>query len=107
MSIVILADRYLSAGFRLAGVEYCQVKDAEEARARFSELLKDERYKMIILPETLAEALREGRENLLKAGRIFPLLLVVPDLEGPRGLRERELHDLISRAVGAKLKLGD
>ena len=67
------------------------------------EVLKDEKYKVIILPENLAEALKERRDEMVGKGKIFPVFVIVPGFEGSKKFREKELYEAISRAVGTKL----
>jgi vacuolar-type H+-ATPase subunit F/Vma7 len=104
MRVAIMADKYLSTGFRLAGVKSFPV-ETTEASARLDEIMRDEQCKVIILPENLAEILKKKREEMMSKGRIFPVFAVVPDFEGSRKLREKELYEVVERAVGAKLKV--
>lgn len=105
MRVAIIADKYLSTGFRLAGVEPFPAETPEEASAKLDEILKDEQYKVIILPEDLAEALKGKREEMMSKGRAFPVFAVIPGFEGSRRLREKELYEAVERAIGAKLRV--
>ena len=103
MRAAIIADKYLSTGFRLAGVEPFPIDNVQEAGATLDEILKDEQYKVVILPENVAHALKEKRDEMVGKGKIFPVFVVVPDFEGPKRLREKELYEAVGRAIGAKL----
>jgi vacuolar-type H+-ATPase subunit F/Vma7 len=104
MRVAIVADKFLSTGFRLAGVEPF-IAGTAEASAKLDEVMRDEQYKVIILPESLAEALRKRREEVAKKERVFPIFAIVPDFGESRGLREKELYQVVERAVGAKLRV--
>jgi vacuolar-type H+-ATPase subunit F/Vma7 len=100
----IIADKYLATGYRLAGIASFPVKSLAEARARLAEITTKGSYKIIFLPEKLAYQLREEREELSKIGGVKTLFVIVPDFHGPTGERTKELYQVISKAVGAKLK---
>jgi vacuolar-type H+-ATPase subunit F/Vma7 len=103
MRAAIIADKYLSTGFRLAGVEPFPIENVQEAGAKLDEILKDEQYKVVVLPENVAHVLKEKRDEMVRKGKIFPVFVVVPDFEGSKRLREKELYEAVGRAIGAKL----
>jgi vacuolar-type H+-ATPase subunit F/Vma7 len=103
MRAAIIADKYLSTGFRLVGVEPLFIENVQEAGAVLDEILEDEKYKVVILPENVAYALKEKREEMVSKGIIFPVFVIVPDFEGSKRLREKELYEAVGRAIGAKL----
>jgi vacuolar-type H+-ATPase subunit F/Vma7 len=103
-SVAIIADKYLATGYRLAGIASFPVTTLTEARARLREVIANGSHKIIILPEKLASQLREEREGLSEIGGIKPIFVIVPDFGGPTGERTKELYQIISKAVGAKLK---
>ena len=103
-SVAIIADKYLATGYRLAGIASFPVKTLTEARVRLREVTAKGKHKIIILPEKLAYQLREEREGLPEIGGVKPLFVIVPDFRGPTGERTKELYQVISKAVGAKLK---
>lgn len=105
MRVAIIADKYLSTSFRLAGVEAFPAENADEASARLDEILKDEQYKVVILPENLAETLKDKRDELISKGRVFPVFAVIPDFEGSKRLREKELYQAVEKAIGSKLRV--
>ncbi|MEM3017294.1 MAG: V-type ATP synthase subunit F [Candidatus Bathyarchaeia archaeon] len=103
-TIAIIADKHLAAGFRLAGVESYPVKNVEEARELLLKLASEGEHDVVILTERLSEELRRERLKILSMSRGKPVLAVIPDFQGPRGKRRRELHELVSESVGAELK---
>ena len=106
MSVAVIADKYLATGFRLAGVDAFPVKDGEEAKKKLEEIIAEKKYKVVLIPERFAPSLREERMRLLESEEIYPVIALIPDLEGSTGERTQELYQLISQAVGARLKLG-
>ena len=105
MRVAIIADKYLSTGFRLAGVAAFPAENAVEAASRLDEVLKDENYKVIILTEKLAEALKDKRDEIISNRRAYPVFAVIPDFEGSKRLREKELYQAVERAIGSKLRV--
>lgn len=103
-NVAIIANKYLATGYRLAGIASFPVKTLAEARVRLREVTTKGSHKIILLPEKLAYQLREEREALLEIGGVKTLFVIVPDFQGPTGERTKELYQVISKAVGAKLK---
>ena len=103
-SVAIIADKYLATGYRLAGVTSFPAETLTEARARLKEIVTNGNHKIIILPEKLAYQLSMEREELSEIGGVKPLYVIVPDFHGSTGERTKEIHQVISKAVGAKLK---
>jgi vacuolar-type H+-ATPase subunit F/Vma7 len=56
------------------------------------------------MTEKLSIALRREREMILGRRKGRPVIAVIPDFEGSKGERLKELHTLISQSVGAELK---
>jgi vacuolar-type H+-ATPase subunit F/Vma7 len=104
-NIAIIADKYLAASYKLVGVDAFPVKTPEEARVRLKEILGTGNHKIILLPEKLAYQLREDRMRSTEMAGVHPLFVIIPDFHGSSGERTRELYQIISKAVGAKLKL--
>ncbi len=105
MSVAIIADKYLATGFRFAGVHAYPVRSIEEAVAKLIAILWLRRYKVIIVPEKFSKRLKEEVDKLAATVKDRPVLAIIPDFEGPTGERVSELYNLISQAVGARLKL--
>ena len=104
-NIAIIADKYLATSYKLVGVDAFPVKTLEEARAKLKEILGTGSHKIILLPEEFAYQLREERMRSTEMAGVHPLFVIIPDFHGSTGDRTRELHQIVSKAVGAKLKL--
>jgi V/A-type H+-transporting ATPase subunit F len=102
--IAVIADKYLTLGFRMAGVIPFPVRDSKEAARVLEEIVAEGKYAVIILTENLSLALKTQREAILARERQRPVIAVVPDFSGPRGERLRELRSLVTQSVGAELK---
>ena len=102
--VAIIAEKYLATGYELAGIVAFPVESLDEAKSKLKEIMSTGEYRIILLPEKLASQLREERENPLEIGGVPSLFVIIPDFEGPTGERTKELHDIISKAVGVKLK---
>lgn len=108
MSVVALGDPYFVTALRVAGVEGRIVLTAKEAEYIVDVLIRERKCKVIILSEKLAILIERKRNELAKLGNYYPVFVVVPGLDGTiEEGRTRRLYQLISQAVGAKLKLGE
>ena len=103
----MVGDKYLSSGFRLAGVETVTAENDDQAAKQVEKLMSEGTYKIIILTEKVAMKLKSLREDMLRTKRFYPVFVIVPDFSGTLNERQRELRQLVSQAIGVKLKLGD
>jgi V/A-type H+-transporting ATPase subunit F len=55
-------------------------------------------YAVLFITEPVYEVLRDELESL--RGRTVPVITVIPEVSGSRGLGEEELRLLVERAVG-------
>ena len=106
MDIAIVGDRYVTALFRLVGVEAVEVKDVDSAVAKVKQLVEED-YKVLLITEETALRLAAFRETLVEMRIAYPVFLIIPDFEKIIGLRKSELTNLVNRSVGVKLKTGD
>ena len=60
--------------------------------------------KLVIIEEEIYKQLKDRLRDLLKILHSPPLIVVVPTLEKNKTYRLEELHDIISHAVGVRLK---
>jgi vacuolar-type H+-ATPase subunit F/Vma7 len=107
VEIVMVGGKYLSSGFRLAGIETIAVEDDDQAVRRVERLVSEGTYKIILMTEKVAMKLKSLREDMLRTKRFYPVFVIVPDFGGTLDERQRELRQLVSQAIGVKLKLGD
>lgn len=107
MEVVMVGDKYLAACFRLAGVRTVTTENDIETVKKVTELVMNERIGTVIISERTAMKMKTFREDQLKTGKPSPIFIIVPDFEGSLDERTNELHELVNRAMGMKLKLGD
>ncbi|HUW48584.1 MAG TPA: V-type ATP synthase subunit F [Patescibacteria group bacterium] len=106
MDIVMIADKYLSSVFRLAGVEALEVEDEDSAVEKAEELVDEGNCKILLVTEKIAMQLGELREKLLRQKKFYPVFVIVPDFGGTLGERKKELTQLVNKSIGVKLKVG-
>lgn len=102
--VAIIADKYLAAGFRLAGAIAFPVRDVQEAGRTLEKVIAEGQYDVIIMTENLSMALKSQREAALAKQKKRPVIAVIPDFKGPTGERLQELRNLVTQSVGAELK---
>jgi vacuolar-type H+-ATPase subunit F/Vma7 len=107
LEVVMVGDKYLATCFRLAGVRTIITDSDDETIRRLTELVIDEKIEVVIVAERVAMKMKSLREEQLRTGKLSPIFVIVPDFEGPLDERTKELRQLVNRAVGMKLKLGD
>ncbi|MBS3815693.1 MAG: V-type ATP synthase subunit F [Hadesarchaea archaeon] len=106
MKIASITDPDTSIGLKLAGVEEThQTTDPDEAEELLEELLVKEDIGVIILSERLAQEmsqyLLEIEEN---QESVTPIIVEIPDKEGPIPERAEKIQKIVRRAVGIELK---
>ena len=105
-AVHVLARPQVAAGFRLAGVRSDDARDSTEGVARLRELLRDPAAGVVLLEESLYDALPpEVRAEL---GR-RPLPMVVP-IPGPewgerRTAAEAYIVELLRQVIGYRVRL--
>jgi vacuolar-type H+-ATPase subunit F/Vma7 len=107
MSVVSLGDAYFVTALRSVGIEGKTVRSAMEAEEAVEFLTKGGNCKAIVVTEKLAFMLERKRSELARRGLNYPVLIVVPEMEGGVSDRTRRLYKLVSEAVGAGLRLED
>ena len=101
MDFYVIGDEDTVVGFRFAGVPGRVVRNAREAAEALRELTQDEREVITIVPEQVADMIRE-EINAVRFGESLPLVVEIP---GPGGPREDapSLLEMIGQAVGFKI----
>lgn len=98
MKYYVIGDEDTVIGFRLAGVDGAVVRNRAEAASSFDLALQDHDRGIIIIPERIAELIRNKVDRYIFSEQ-FPLILEIPDrhgkVEGKPGLRE-----LVNKTVG-------
>ena len=70
-----------------------------------SDLVDEERFQLIIVPERFAEETRPVRERVMNRGDITPVFALIPDFTMETGMRMEELQAVVSLAIGTRLEL--
>lgn len=97
----VIGDEETVLGFRLVGVEGRVVETPEETRQVLQEVLKMEGIGIVILTERIAASLREEIDrHIFKTS--FPLLIEIPDRQGPLEGR-LSIREMVRSAVGVHL----
>jgi len=105
MEMVMVGDKYLASGFRLIGIESNEVADDDAAARKVEDIVSEGKYEIVIISERVAAKIRTLRDSLLAAKKPYPIFLIIPDFQGSHHERIKELHQLVDKAVGVKLKL--
>jgi V/A-type H+-transporting ATPase subunit F len=101
MKFYVIADENTVTGFKLVGLEGEAVDSAEGAREALENAFESGETGIIIITERIADTIREEIEEFT-FGRAFPLIIEVPDREGPVEGRI-SIRELVNSAVGVKI----
>jgi vacuolar-type H+-ATPase subunit F/Vma7 len=108
LSVVALGEFYVVNALRAAGVDGREVRSVEEAESEIDLLVKEGKCKVLLVTERLANDLERKRNELSKHRIFYPVFVAIPELSGKMEKKTTEkLYQLISQAVGARLKLGE
>jgi len=101
--IAVIGDIDAATGFSLAGVLHAYVHtERGMTLARLSELLANEEIGLLLITHRVAEELGAEFGRMLRAKRMLPVVLKIPDKTGYMP-KVDELYELIKRAVGAEV----
>jgi len=89
--------------FSLVGVDYKIIEKHEDTKLILEEILR-KGYKIVLVDEELAGDVYKVRERVFKDLKEPPLIVIMPSLSGIKSTRLEYLKDLVSKAVGARLK---
>jgi len=101
--IAFIGDRDSVLGLRALGVRAVPVATADEARARFTEVVA-ENCAIVFVTEDVYEAC--AAEIAALRQQALPTVTVLPGVTGSRGLAAGEIHRAVSAAVGADILAG-
>jgi len=104
--IVFIGDEYLAIALSTIGVEVYPVFDVIDAGKKVNEVRDRDDVDILVLTEDMYIELSNRYVRFKREGVNKPILIVVPPLKGPLGKRVEDLYNLISQAVGVRLKLG-
>ena len=98
MRIYALLDKDTALGFKLAGVEVHGVENKEDIKNLFPSALRLKDVGILLISETLAEAVREEINIHLYSGKL-PVVVEIRPLGG--GERKRKnIDELIKESIG-------
>ena len=101
--IAAVGDQGTVTGFALAGVTYAHIHTArEETLAKLSEFFASGEIGLVLITHRVAEELGLDFRRMVRAKRLLPLVLRIPDKTGyvPK---VDELREIIRRTVGAEI----
>ena len=101
MKYYVIGDEDTVLGFSMAGVQGTVVHDRVSAEAAFQQALGEQNVGILIITEKIADFIRPTVEQYLFSKR-FPLILEIPDREGPRQGRIT-IREMVNAAIGIKL----
>ena len=100
--IALLADRHTVTCFKLAGLSNAiSVEDAKEAEKHLLMLLEKDNLSVILVSEHLMNQFQLFEKI---AERQCPLIIPIPDLQGPKMLKTNLIAELIKRKTGIEVK---
>ncbi len=98
MRFYVIADEATVAGFSLVGVDGVVVEGAEEAKEALQQAFSSHDIGIIVITEKLAASIREEMEEFV-FGHDFPLVIEIPDREGPMEGRV-SIRQMVRSAIG-------
>lgn len=99
MELVVIADEHSATAFRLAGVQ--RVYESGSGEQDLKTLLAEETVGMVVVTERIADENREIIDDHKASKRITPIVVEVPDVNGPIEREVDPIRELIRRAIGA------
>jgi V/A-type H+-transporting ATPase subunit F len=101
MKYYIIGDEDSILGFGMVGVKGSVVKNREQAEIVFHQVLEDSEIGVIIITERAADLIRPLVNRYLITEK-FPLLVEIPDREGPTAGRPG-IREMVNAAIGITL----
>ena len=101
--IAVVGDQDTVTGFALAGATHVHIHTArEETLAKLNEYFASEEIGLVLITHYIVEELGFDFRQMLRAKRLLPLVLRIPDKTGyvPK---VDELREIIKRTVGAEI----
>jgi V/A-type H+/Na+-transporting ATPase subunit F len=101
MKYFIIGGEDAVLGFGMVGVEGRTAENADEAREALQEALDDKETGIVIITEPVAALIRPLVDRYVFS-RSFPLIVEVPDRDGPTE-GKLSLRELVNHAIGINL----
>ncbi len=101
MQFYVIADENTVTGFKLVGLDGEVVETADEAREALKKAFSSSEIGIVIITERIAASIHEEVEEFM-FGHAFPLIIEIPDRQGP--LEDRiSIREMVNSAVGVKV----
>jgi V/A-type H+-transporting ATPase subunit F len=101
MRYFIIGDEDAVLGFGLVGVKGAVVRSPAQAQEAFSAALEQSEIGIVIITERVADLIRPQVDRFIFT-RNFPLIVEIPDREGPVSGRPG-IREMVNQAIGIKL----
>ncbi|HDM92342.1 MAG TPA: hypothetical protein ENG69_02995 [Candidatus Korarchaeota archaeon] len=99
--LAVVDNEILALGFEMVGVRARVIRGRKSLLEFFREHERSLPH-VVFVNERVFEEIESYRTDLLRKGKLKPVFAVVPDLEKPRGVRLRQLRELLLRALGTE-----
>ncbi len=99
--IAVTDDEVLALGFEMIGIPARVIK----GRRNLLKFFRDHEAELphvVFMNERVANEIADYRHDLLRRGKVYPVFAIVPDMEGARGTRLKELASLLAKALGSE-----
>ncbi len=101
MKIAIIGNSETIKGFKSLGIDVLGVRSKEEAEKAFLSVYSSNDYALLILTEDWLEELRDQIKEFEE--KPLPALIVIPGIGSKESIAERELRQMIEKAVGSDI----
>lgn len=99
MDVVVIGEQNTITGFRLAGIKRTYLPEA--GKDHLKNILAEDGIGVLILTERFAADNRKEIEDHQASKRVTPIIVEVPDIDGPVERDIDPIRELIRRAIGA------
>ncbi len=104
--MLVITDREIGTGFRLAGAEVMEVSAPPAAEALLRECMTNGKYGIILISEDYISHFDLKTRNIIEESTV-PLVIPIPvrmkwELEGSRS---DYIDDIVKRAIGYQIRL--
>ncbi|MFO8109744.1 MAG: V-type ATP synthase subunit F [Thermoplasmata archaeon] len=106
MKVVAIGDEHFTEGFSLAGVTESYVhKDGQSTLKQLRKFMNSGNVAVVLISEKVAESVRAELNRMTESKDLYPVIVEIPDREGPAKDKEDPLEEKIKRAVGIDISL--
>ncbi|MFW5898684.1 MAG: V-type ATP synthase subunit F [Candidatus Saliniplasma sp.] len=99
--VVVVGKEDMTLGFSLAGADDAYKFESEHRAVKILEkLIESPDVGVVLLSESIAEDIRDDLNRITKNKDLYPVIIEIPDKEGPVEDKKDPLNKKIRRAVG-------